>query len=127
MFVGGKPLSLLAELSKDDNLKLLSIPHDQVQGPYLAASLSATDYPALVAPGQEVPTVAVGAVLAAYNWNPDNPRSDKVTNFVNRFFDGFDTFLQPPYHPKWQEVDIRADLPGWQRLAAAQDWLATHL
>jgi hypothetical protein len=73
-----------------------------------------------------VSTVAVGAVLAAYNWGEDNPRREKVTNFVNRFFDGFDTFLQAPYHPKWQEVDIRADLPGWRRLASAKDWLAAH-
>ena len=126
VFVGGKPVSLLVQVTNEDNLKLLSIPLDRVKGPYLAATMSAADYPTLVEPGQNVSTVAVGAVLAAYNWGEDNPRREKVTNFVKRFFDGFDTFLQAPYHPKWKEVEIRSDLPGWRRLASAKDWLAAH-
>ena len=39
-----------------------------------------------------VNTVAVGAVMAAYNWDPLNHRYDKVARFVNRFFDSFDEF-----------------------------------
>lgn len=126
VFVGGKPVTLLQQVSMDDELKLLPIPLEQVQGPYLASVFTFDDYPNLVPQGEEIPTVAVGAVLAAYNWKSDNPRYDQVANFINRFFGNFDTFLQPPYHPKWKEVDIRSELPGWQRLPAAQAWLSAH-
>lgn len=126
VFVGGKPVTLLQQVLKEDDLKLLSIPLEKVQGPYLASSFTSSDYPNLVPQGEEVSTIAVGAVLAAYNWAADNPRYEKVANFVNRFFGNFDTFLHPPYHPKWKEVDIRSELPGWQRLSSAQAWLAAH-
>ena len=126
VFVGGKPVTLLQQVLKEDDLKLLSIPLEKVQGPYLASVFTSDDYPNLVPQGEQVSTIAVGAVLAAYNWAADNPRYEKVANFVNRFFGNFDTFLQPPYHPKWKEVDIRSELPGWQRLGSAQAWLAAH-
>ena len=126
VFVGGKPVTLLQQVLQEDDLKLLSVPLDRVKGPYLASTFTSDDYPALVPQGEEVSTVAVGAVLAAYNWAADNPRAEKVANFVARFFGDFDTFLKAPYHPKWKEVDIRSDLPGWQRLGSAQAWLAAH-
>jgi len=126
VFVGGKPVTLLQQVSQDDDLTLLSIPLEKVQGPYLASKFMSSDYPNLVPQGKEVATIAVGAVLAAYNWKTENPRYDKVANFVNRFFDNFDTLLQPPYHPKWKEVDIRSELPGWSRLPSAQAWLSAH-
>ena len=31
--------------------------------------------------------------------------------------------LQPGYHPKWREVNIKAELPGWRRFPAAVQWL----
>ena len=102
VFVGGKPLNLLQQVLKEDDLHLLSIPLDQVQGPYLAGNFSHDDYPNLVEQGNDVATVAVGAVLAAYNWPLDNPRHEKVANFVGRFFSDFGTFLDAPYHPKWK-------------------------
>lgn len=125
IFVGGKPLSLLQQVTKDDNLKLLSIPPDEVEGAYIAASLNAKDYPTLIEEGAEIPTVAVGAVMAAYNWKPGHVRHTKVKRFINRFFGKFETFQQPPYHPKWQEVDLEADVPGWKRFGPAQEWLAS--
>src|SRR5262249_20077629 len=29
-------------------------------------------------------------------------------------------------HPKWREVNIVADMPGWTRFKPAADWLAEH-
>ncbi len=119
VFVGGQPLALVAQIEADSGLKLLPIPKDRVHGSYLAGTLSAASYPHLIAPGQTVPTLAVGAVMAAYDWPAANPRSANVKRFVDHFFADFDRLKQAPYHPKWQEVDIRAPLPGWHRLAAA--------
>lgn len=126
VFVGGKPLNLVLEAAQDDKLVLLEVPPDRVGGAYLPSTFDATDYPGLVADGVEIPTVAVAAVMAAYNWPRDHKRYQKVERFVNLFFGDFDTLLKPPYHPKWREVDLRAEVPEWRRFGPAQDWLAAN-
>ena len=126
IFVGGKPLNLLLQVTREDNLKLLTIPADQVKGAYIATTLGANDYPDLIDAGAEVPTVAVGAVMAAYNWKSGHARHTKVKQFVERFFTNFKSFQQPPYHPKWKEVDLRADVPAWRRFGPAKEWLAAN-
>jgi TRAP transporter TAXI family solute receptor len=126
VFVGGKPLDLVLQVAKDDGLALLSVPLDQVEGAYLPGSFSAADYPELVAAGEEIPTVAVGSVMAVYNWASDNPRYQKVSRFVTKFFDDFETFQDAPYHLKWREVDLRAEVPGWRRFGPAQEWLSAN-
>lgn len=126
VFVGGKPLSLVSQVTADDNLRLLGVPLESIEGAYLPASFESKDYPQLIAEGTEVPTVAVGSVMAVYNWPPDNDRYRKVARFVSLFFDDFDSLLQAPYHPKWREVDLKAEVPGWQRFGPAKEWLASH-
>src|SRR5690606_5121734 len=66
---------------------------------------------------------AVGAVLAVYNWPPNTDRYRRVENFINALFSKFEEFQKPPRHPKWREVNLAANLRGWQRFPAAQDWL----
>lgn len=126
VFVGGKPLSLLADISADEGLALVEIPPQQVSGAYLPSNLSSSEYPNLVASGTSVPTVAVGAVMAAYNWDPEHYRYTKTKRFVEEFFGSFDNLMKTPYHPKWKEVDLRAEVPGWTRFKAAQDWLTKN-
>jgi TRAP transporter TAXI family solute receptor len=126
VFVGGQPVTLLREVAPEDDLALLAIPADQIKGAYLAEDLTSESYPNLIKAGDKVPTVAVGAVMAAYNWPSDHARYTKVERFVNRFFDKFDTFQQPPFHKKWKEVDLRAEVPGWRRFDAAAEWLAKN-
>jgi hypothetical protein len=46
-----------------------------------------------------------------------------VARFVDAFFSKFDQFQQPPRHPKWREVNLTAEVPGWTRFQPAQDWL----
>jgi hypothetical protein len=46
-----------------------------------------------------------------------------VKRFVDTFFSRFDEFLQPGRHPKWKEVNLAADVPSWERVKPAQDWL----
>ena len=90
---------------------------------YLPSSLTSTDYPMLIDDNHPVDTVAVGAVMAVYNWDRDSDRYRRTAAFVSAFFDNFAEFLKPPWHPKWQEVNLAADLPGWSRFPAAQEWL----
>jgi hypothetical protein len=58
-----------------------------------------------------------------FNWPENSDRYNRVKRFVDAFFSRFDEFLQPGRHPKWKEVNLAADVPGWERVKPAQDWL----
>jgi hypothetical protein len=85
--------------------------------------LSHDNYPALVPADAPVPTIAVGDVMAVFAWQPHTERYNKVARFVDAFFSRFDEFQRPPRHPKWREVNLTAEVPGWTRFQPAQDWL----
>jgi uncharacterized protein len=117
----------MLNLTRDDGLHLVSIPFtkqlNQLNGDFLPATLSHDDYPELIASG-EVDTVAVGDVLIAYNWPKSNAdRYGRVARFVNALFPKIAELQKPPHHPKWREVNIVANLPGWSRFPTAQEWL----
>ena len=59
---------------------------------YLPSRFTSADYPRLIAAGQEVETIAVGAVMAVFNWEQGNPRHQKVSRFVDAFFSRFEGF-----------------------------------
>jgi TRAP transporter TAXI family solute receptor len=123
---GGKPYKSVASF-KDDRFHLVTVDYSKpLQSDYLPASLSAKDYPNLIAEGETVDTIAVPAVLAAYNWAPNTDRYRKLTLFVDAFFTKFPAFQNPPFHPKWKEVSLSAPLPDWQRFPAAKQWLDSH-
>ena len=126
--VGGKPYKSVSAF-KDDKDRFHFVPVDYakpLQGDYLPAMLTAKDYPNLIAEGERVDTIAVPAVLAAYNWAPNTDRYRKLALFVDAFFTKFPTFQNPPFHPKWKEVSLSAPLQDWQRLPAADQWLKSH-
>jgi TRAP transporter TAXI family solute receptor len=121
--VGGKPYKAVSSF-KDDRFHLVNVDYDKpLQNDYLPATLTAKDYPNLIAEGEKVDTIAVPAVLAAYNWAPNTDRYRKLSVFVDAFFTKFPTFQNPPFHPKWKEVSLSAPLSGWTRLPSAQQWL----
>lgn len=125
-FVGGKPLNLLAGIGADEGLALVPIDGAKVEGAYIDTSLTDQSYPNLVPAGGSVQTVAVGAVMAAYSWPEEHPRHAKVERFVGRFFERIESLKQAPFHPKWKEVDLRAQVPGWVRFDAAEAWLSNN-
>jgi TRAP transporter TAXI family solute receptor len=125
--VGGKPYKSVSNFGNDGRFHLVKVDYEKpLQGDYLPATLTSKDYPNLIAEGETVDTIAVPALLAAYNWAPNTERYRKLTNFVDAFFTKFPQFQNPPFHPKWKEVSLAAPLPGWQRLPYAQQWLDTH-
>jgi TRAP transporter TAXI family solute receptor len=125
--VGGKPYKSVSNFNNDGRFHLVKVDYDKpLQGDYLPATLTPKDYPNLIAEGETVDTIAVPALLAAYNWAPNSERYRKLANFVDAFFTKFPQFQNPPFHPKWKEVSLAAPLPGWQRLPAAQQWLDSH-
>jgi TRAP transporter TAXI family solute receptor len=125
--VGGKPYKSVSNFVNDGRFHLVTVDYERpLQTDYLPATMTAKDYPNLIAEGDKVDTIAVPAVLAAYNWAPNTERYRKLQLFVDAFFTKFPALQNPPFHPKWKEVSLSAPLAGWQRLPAAKQWLETH-
>ncbi len=123
-FVAGKPAPIFRDLNANDGLHFLAIPlNPAITATYVPTRLTAADYPGLVAQDQTVDTVAVGAVLLAANLQVGSERYRNLVNFVDAFFTGFQSLLDPGHHPKWREVNITAELPGWRRFPPAEQWL----
>jgi len=124
VYVAGKPTGLFRDVEPGGGVHFVPVPvTPEILETYLPSSLSHEDYPLLIPEGEQIDTLAVGAVMAVYNWQPDTDRYRKVENFINAFFDNFDKFLEPPRHRKWQEVNLAAIVPGWTRFPAAEQWL----
>jgi TRAP transporter TAXI family solute receptor len=125
--VGGAPIPLLADVSGDTGIHLVTVPlTPALAQTYLPDQFTHDTYPSLVPAGATIPTIAVGDVMAVFAWQPHTERYNKVARFVDAFFSHFDEFQHPPRHPKWREVNLTAEVPGWVRFQPAQDWLAAH-
>jgi TRAP-type uncharacterized transport system substrate-binding protein len=123
-FVAGKPAPLFRDLYGEDGFHFLAIPlNPSITAAYLPTRLTATDYPGLVQWDKPIDTVAVGAVLAAANLQVGTERYKNLVNFVETFFSEFQALLDPGHHPKWREVNITAEIPGWRRFPPAEQWL----
>ena len=120
VFVGGKPVAFIGEVDRSEQLRLLAIPPARIKAAYLPSELTPDIYPNLIDAGDPVETVAVSAVLAAYNWPADHPRRQKLNRFIESFSANFSRLLEPPFHPKWREIELSAQVPGWQRVTAAE-------
>lgn len=122
--VSGKPIKGFAEFRAEGKFHLLTIPYDErLQDVYLPSKFIPQDYPNLITDGKTLETIAVTSVLAAYNWPENSDRYERVHRFVDAFFSRIEDFHKAPRHPKWQEVNIAANLPGWIRFKAATEWL----
>ncbi len=127
IYVAGKPTRLFRDLGGDQGVHFLPIPlEEKILDTYFPSRLTNADYPGLVPDGAPVRTVAVGAVMAVYNWAEGGERHRKVSRFIDAFFSSFDSFLQAPRHRKWQEVSLAAEVPGWNRFEPAARWLANN-
>ena len=122
--VDGKPAPLFQTVRPQDHLHFLTVPlRGEVAASYVPARLGSADYPDLVTAGGPVDTVAVGTVLIVAGLTPDSERYRNVANFVEAFFTQFPKLLEAPHHPKWQEVNLAAELPHWRRFAPAEAWI----
>jgi uncharacterized protein len=130
----GAPQAALAKLKKEDGVHFLaldpeSLPqHDlhDLFANYLPAEITHDLYPNLVAEGTTVPTIANRALLVAYAWPENSEKYKKVAKFIDAFFGKIDQFNNSSRHPKWREVNLAAEMPGWTRFKPAADWLAAH-
>jgi TRAP transporter TAXI family solute receptor len=122
--IAGKPAGSTVKLRAADGYRILPVPFPKpLQNDYLPTVLTNDDYPGLIEPGKSVDTVAVGAVLIAYNWPQNTDRYRRIAKFVDAFFPRIGEFHKPPRHPKWREANLAATVPGWKRLPAAEEWV----
>ena len=132
--VSGAPQSALSRLKKEDGVHFLALDERSLPGHdlspvfdnYLRAKLTHEQYPALIGEGASVPVVANRALLVAYNWPENSPRYPRLAKFVETFFDRIYQFHDGARHPKWKEINLAAEVPGWTRFKPAADWLARH-
>lgn len=130
----GAPQAALAKLTKADGVHFLPLDHATLPGhdlsmiysKYLPAELTHAVYPNLIDEGTTVPTVANRALLVAYGWPQNSVRYKKLAKFVETFFDKIDQFHTSARHPKWSEINLSAEIPGWTRFKPAADWLEAH-
>ncbi len=134
IILSGAPQAALAKLKKEDGVHFLaldreSLPnHDlhSIFSDYLPAEITHEHYPNLIAEGTSVPTVANRALLVTYFWPEQSVRHKRIAKFVQEFFGKIDQFHSSARHPKWNEVNLSAEIPGWTRFKPAADWLAAH-
>jgi uncharacterized protein len=130
----GAPQVTMAKIKKEDGVHFLpldqeSLPNHDLKdlfANYLPADLTHDLYPNLIPEGATVPTIANRALLVAYTWPENSPRYKRIAKFVDAFFSKIDQFNNPARHPKWREVNLSAEMPGWTRFKPAADWLASH-
>jgi TRAP transporter TAXI family solute receptor len=124
IYVAGRPVRAISDFKYEGRFHLLGIPFaGELADTYLPSRFTLVDYPGLLDDDKPIETLAVGSILAAFNWPMGSDRYRRVARFVDAFFFRFPEFLKPGRHPKWKEVNIYATVPGWQRCPAAQRWL----
>ncbi len=100
----------------EDNVTLLPIPQtENLQKIYDTIELTNEDFPNLLPEGKTIPSLAVGVMLASYNWKPGNWRYRKIERFVKEFVSKFDEFKNPAYHRAWKRVSLVDETPDWTR------------
>ena len=113
--VDAKPMIQLEELVGLDGVHLLSVPVEAISGDYRPAQFSSDDYPELVTNGIAVDTLAVPTVMAVYAWSAKHEKRAQLSRFYNDFGQSLSRLQNPPFHPKWQEVDLLTSIDGWER------------
>ncbi|TMJ86330.1 MAG: C4-dicarboxylate ABC transporter [Alphaproteobacteria bacterium] len=122
--VVGKPVDFFTRIPPNSGLHLVPIPYTKTFADYYTVGeLEAEDYPALIAEGEKIETIAVPAVLSVFNWPKASERYRRIERFTERLFANWDEFLVAPRHPKWRDVNLGATVPGWTRHTIAQQML----
>jgi TRAP transporter TAXI family solute receptor len=127
VLIAGKPTGSFGKFKPEPGMTVLPVPYTEVlEQDYFPAKLTSDDYPNLIAKGTSIDTVAVGAVLAAFNWPRNSDRYRRVAAFIDAFFARFPEFQKPARHSKWKEANLASTLRGWKRFPAAEEWLTKN-
>jgi TRAP transporter TAXI family solute receptor len=127
VLIAGKPTGSFQKFKLEPGMTLLPVPYTEVlEQDYFPARLTSDDYPNLIPKGSTVDTIAIGAVLASYNWPRDSARYRRVALFAEAFVNKFSEFHKPARHSKWREANLTTTLRGWKRFPSVEEWLAKN-
>lgn len=126
VFITSKPIDAFRNGNFPPGFKFLPVPFQNYEF-YLPSALSNQDYPKLIPEGQQIETIAVPTILAAYNWPRSSDRFRRVARLTNYLFDRMKTLQSPGFHPAWKNVNLAAPVPGLTRFSVAQEWLDQHM
>jgi TRAP transporter TAXI family solute receptor len=114
IIVDGAPIEQLAlDISAADNLHLLPVTHDGIRSFYPASQIPAGTYPWQAI---AVDTVSVKIVLVAYDFRNHHCRT--IGTAARLMIEDME-WLRSNGHPKWQRVDLKASVKGWERYKCA--------
>ncbi len=122
VLLSSKPLDAFVAKKWPAGFHFLPVPYSFKLGQYyMPSALKSRDYPNLIAKGKQVRTIAVPAVLAAFDWKRGSDRYRRMERFVQRLFSRL-VILQtrPGSHPKWKDVNLAGKVPGWDRFPPAK-------
>ncbi len=121
---GAKPNDFFTKMKVEEGFHFLSVPYsDKFADYYVPSTLTHNDYPSHHPEGQQIETIGIQTVLAVYNWPQGSDRYRRLERFVEYFFEKFDKLRQPPFHPKWKDINLAGTVPGWTRYPLAQKML----
>ena len=124
LMIGGRPIRALQDFGSDGHFSLLPIPYEAaLQDLYMPAKIEAADYGNLIPRNAQVPTLAVGILLATVDAPDGSPRAARVARVTEALFNNIAAMRDPARHPKWREVNLAANVPNWTRFRTAQDIL----
>jgi TRAP-type uncharacterized transport system substrate-binding protein len=122
--VVSKPVDFWSKIPPNTGLHLLPVPYSKALADlYVIGEFTNADYPNLIPPGERIDTIAVPSVLAVYNWPKNSDRYRRVERFVQYLFTRWDKLTQPPFHPRWRDVNLAATVPGWTRFSVSEEML----
>ena len=88
VWITSKPIETFLHRTWDAGFKFLQVPFEDFEF-YLPSTLTSQDYPELIQ-GQEVETLAVPTVLAAFNWQRTSDRYKRVARLTENLFGRLD-------------------------------------
>ncbi|WPD23929.1 MAG: TAXI family TRAP transporter solute-binding subunit [Candidatus Electrothrix aestuarii] len=119
VYVSGYPVSLFSQITPADKLQLVPIMDRRIGGSYIMSSIPERTYT-----WQKgiVPTIAVKAVLASYDYDEKQQASKDVCEVGKIIYTNID-WLKRNGHSKWGNVRLNDSLDGWERNGCIKDAL----
>ena len=116
VFVTSKPVDAFSRGRWDPGFKFLPVESEDL-GFYTPSALTSQDYPQLIREGEDVPTISVPTILAAYNWPKGSDRYARLARLVDHLFSRLDQVAS---------AGLPSRLAGRQRRGASARPEAVH-